>query len=336
MAIYLPFRERDRFFNQGGSPRIFRATNKWLAGWSYRKWVTVSRPTGAVANYQMKLLVGGSSGATGEDVDCGGKCLSTFNDLRFTKSDGTTLLDYWIESITGTTPNQLATVWIEFDSIGTDPTAFYMYYGSVSATSLSNGANTFPFFDDFTGAYIDTDKWNTSGTIAVSGGEVSLNEDDQIYGKTAFGLGYTVRAKSKADEQDICFVEWWADINNRCDICNSDAFYANDFEMMQFTNVKTSSNEVFLDNSEDFRNNYAIYEIFRDSSSSVKRAKYGASDTYTNEYTNSIYIVSGNMYPSLRVWDSSQASTLICDWILVRQQLATEPAWGSWGREEEL
>lgn len=123
----------------------------WLSGWTYRKKITLSRASGAVTNYQMKLLVGESSGASGEDVDCNGHVLSSFNDLRFTNSDGTTLLDYWIESITGTTPNQLATVWIEFDSIGTGATTFYMYYGKADATVVSNISNTFLFGDDFTG-----------------------------------------------------------------------------------------------------------------------------------------------------------------------------------------
>lgn len=121
----------------------------WLSGWPYRKSITLSRASGAVTNYQMKLLVGESSGATGENVDCNGLCLSTFNDLRFTKADGTTLLDYWIESISGTAPNQLATIWIEFDSIGTGATTFYMYYGKADASAVSSGANTFLFFDDF-------------------------------------------------------------------------------------------------------------------------------------------------------------------------------------------
>jgi predicted GH43/DUF377 family glycosyl hydrolase len=101
----------------------------WLTGWTYRKPITLSHASGALTSYQMKLLVGESSGATGEAVDCNSHCLASFNDLRFTKSDGTTLLDYWIESITGSTPNQLATVWIEFDSIGTTDTTFYLYYG---------------------------------------------------------------------------------------------------------------------------------------------------------------------------------------------------------------
>jgi hypothetical protein len=123
--------------------------NAILNSWKYRKSTTVSRASGAITDYQMKLLVGESSGATGEEVDCGGKCLSSFNDLRFTKLDGKTLLPYFIESVTGTTPNQLATVWIKVDEIFTTATRIYMYYGNSGASSYSNGTNTFIKFDDF-------------------------------------------------------------------------------------------------------------------------------------------------------------------------------------------
>jgi len=132
----------------------------WLQGWTYRKAVTLSRASGAVTNYQMRLLVGQTSGASGENVDCNGHVQADFDDLRFTTSDGATLLDYWIESITGTTPNQLATVWIEFDSIGTDATTFYMYYGNAGAAAASNITNTFIFADDF--ELGDFSRWTTA------------------------------------------------------------------------------------------------------------------------------------------------------------------------------
>jgi len=131
----------------------------WLQGWTYRKAVNLSRASGAITNYQMKLLVGESSGASGETVDCNGHVQADFDDLRFTTADGITLLDYWIESITGTTPNQLATVWIEIDSIGTDATTFYMYYGKTDATAYSNFDNTFIFGDTFLSTSLDTSRW---------------------------------------------------------------------------------------------------------------------------------------------------------------------------------
>ena len=81
-------------------------------------------------------------------VDCEGHCLSTFNDLRFTNSDGD-LLSYYIESISGTTPNQIATVWVKLDYVGTSATKFYMYYGNSGASAASNGTNTFHYYNDF-------------------------------------------------------------------------------------------------------------------------------------------------------------------------------------------
>lgn len=42
----------------------------WLTGWNYRKSITISRASGAVTNYQMKILVGESSGAKSNGNCC--------------------------------------------------------------------------------------------------------------------------------------------------------------------------------------------------------------------------------------------------------------------------
>jgi hypothetical protein len=148
----------------------------WLAGWSYRKAIVIAHTAdGAQTNYQLKLLVGESSGATGEEVDCGGKVASDFDDLRFTTSDGSTLCDYWIESLSGSTPNQLATVWIEVPSIAAHPddTTIYMYYGNAGASAVSSGANTFVFFDDFSSNTI-ANYTTSGGTWSISGGVLNV------------------------------------------------------------------------------------------------------------------------------------------------------------------
>jgi hypothetical protein len=194
-----------------------------LTGWSYRKSVTLSRASGAVTDYQMKLLVGESSGATGEDVDCGGLCATDFDDIRFTKSDGTTVLDYWIESVSGATPNQLATIWIEFDSIGTGATTFYMYYGNSGAAVYSNGANTFPFFDNFDDASIDETKWFhwiDNGSEAESGGIFSLvgHASYNAWGaKTKFGTNYAYRGFVKISAETTGGDVNIFSVDDRCD-----------------------------------------------------------------------------------------------------------------------
>jgi hypothetical protein len=74
-----------------------------------------------------------------------GKCNSDFSDIRFTASDGTTLLSYWIESYT---VSGSATVWVKInDDLSTNPTTIYIYYGNPNATSLSNGDAVFNYFD---------------------------------------------------------------------------------------------------------------------------------------------------------------------------------------------
>jgi hypothetical protein len=124
----------------------------------------------------MRLLVGETSGASGEDVDCNGHVQADFDDLRFTASDGTTLLDCWIESITGTTPNQLARVWVEFNSIGTGDTSFYMYYGKADATAVSSITATFLAGDDGVSGNF-TEAKSGSATITHTSGKYKITED---------------------------------------------------------------------------------------------------------------------------------------------------------------
>lgn len=140
----------------------------WLTGWSYRKTIIIAPSAdGAQTDYQLKLLVGESAGVSGCQVHCAGHVLSSFNDLRFTTSDGGTLCDYWIESITGATPNQLATVWIKVPSLAASPadTTIYMYYGNAAASAVSNGTDTFLFFDDF--ELNNLTRWTATGTWAT-------------------------------------------------------------------------------------------------------------------------------------------------------------------------
>jgi hypothetical protein len=123
----------------------------WLTGWNRRKQITVSGSTaGAQSDYQMKLTVNQGSGTDSTGIlYLGGNVLTTFNDVRFTKSDGTTLLYYWIESITGSSPTQAATVWIKLapspDTIPVSPGTynFYIYYDNFSAPTGSSGTDTF-------------------------------------------------------------------------------------------------------------------------------------------------------------------------------------------------
>jgi hypothetical protein len=144
----------------------------YSASWSYRKAITV---TNASADYQTKILIGKTSGADGEEVDCAGHCEDDFDDLRFTGADGTTLLDYWIESSGASGTSYLATVWVQNNA--TPDTTIYMYYGNAGASAvgldLAAGKATFLFFDDFNNGTTLDAQWNSkSGNYSVASGNL--------------------------------------------------------------------------------------------------------------------------------------------------------------------
>ena len=312
----------------------------WLTGYTYRKLITITGSTaGAQTDYPMKLNVYKGIGEdSGNSVYLGGNLEgSAFEDVRFTQSDGSTELDHWRESWVADTS---AIFWIEFDSIPASPdtTTFYIYYSKEEDSTGSNGANTFSFFDDFPGDAIDTDKWSTSGTIGVSGGIASLNEDDKICAKTGFGYGYCMEARSKADEQDSTFVSMWEAIDDETDkleINNSDLYQADDFNNFNCQTRKDyAGGGVGEDSDEvedwtDFRTDYCIYRIKRYAVDNLVFEQ--DANNYTDD-NNDIPTIT--LYPLLRVWDSSQASTLSVDWVLVRKIVDPDPEWTSWGSQE--
>lgn len=116
----------------------------WLTGWNRRKSKIVNGTTaGLQTDYQIKLTVRRTSGTdTATDIYLGTNVNNDFSDLRFTSSDGTTLLNYWIESLL---IGSNAIVWIKIPSIPTSPgsTTIYIYYDNITAPSISNGTNTF-------------------------------------------------------------------------------------------------------------------------------------------------------------------------------------------------
>jgi len=152
----------EDFFGLDDTPSISLQQTDWLVGWSYRKSHVINPSSGAGTNYQVKITVHYGSGTdSGSDVYLGGKCKTDFGDIRFTRSDKVTLIDYWMED---KVDGDYATFWVEVpDDLSSNSATIYIYYGNSSATTTSNGDNTFLFFDDFSGTSIDTNKWTVVG-----------------------------------------------------------------------------------------------------------------------------------------------------------------------------
>ena len=123
--------------------------------WTCRQDVLIDNAAGTsdLTDYQVKVAL------TAPDFDFAGVA-DDGADLRFTDTDGTTLLDYWIESFSK--PERTGVIWVQVPHIpaGSAKT-IHLFSGNQHAYAVSNGAQTFEFFDDCESGSAD-DRWEVA------------------------------------------------------------------------------------------------------------------------------------------------------------------------------
>jgi hypothetical protein len=97
------------------------------------------------------------------------------------------------------------------------------------------------------------------------------------------------------------------------------------------TQIITSDGSFSHADSNITTNSYSIFDVLVNGTTNVKVFDKGVESTGSPKTTN--IPNSTALYPYFGGYSSSP--TLHCDWILLRQYLSTEPAFGSWGVEEE-
>jgi len=121
-------------------PSVHATTPPWLTGWNYRKIHYINPASGAGTNYVVNVTVNYGSGSdSAYNIYCNNHSRSDLADIRFTKADGVTLLSYYQEG---------SNFWVKIpDDISSVGTTIYIYYDKPSASSTSNGANVFAYYD---------------------------------------------------------------------------------------------------------------------------------------------------------------------------------------------
>jgi hypothetical protein len=135
----------------------------WLSGHSKRKeLVLTGGASGALSDFQLELAIAYAAAMQGD-----------FDDIRFTRADGTTLVDAWAEVIITDTS---ATVWVEFPSTpaNTVEQTYYMYYGKADALDYWDIGDTFVFGDDFEDYMVGD--LNGQGGWSVTGSQPTLTD----------------------------------------------------------------------------------------------------------------------------------------------------------------
>jgi len=321
----------------------------WLSGWTYRKKITITGATGAGTNYQIPLLIGESSGASGYNFHLEGKSASfpsgrdAGGDLRFTASDGSTLLDFWVESVSGSSPNRLAKVWVEVTADLGSNQDIYCYFGKASASNASNGADTFPLFDDFPGSSVDTNKWNSDtnagGTISVGSSILTLTVNTQsssraeLRSKLTFDVNYAIRALANFPTAGINYYPYLAFSNY--DNASYPVTYSSEHGSLCCYGDNGRVNSRHLNNRSSTlvawtQNAYKVFEVRRTSSAISGLEEGGNSGSVTtNIPTGALSIC-----PAHEAGNPPVSESFLVDWILVRKYVSTEPAFSSAGALE--
>lgn len=177
----------------------------WLTGWTCRRQITVRAVPGAGTDYQICLRIAENLTTEAAHLSLLGQSAlfptdkNDSGDIRFTTSDGQTLCPLWVERVTGTSPNRVATVWVKVPvSLETDQ-VLYCYFGNAGASNVSSGTDVFLVFDDFDGGSLDTNLWDAWGfgsanwSVSVSGGEAVVASNDSGTGASLqFKTGLTL------------------------------------------------------------------------------------------------------------------------------------------------
>jgi len=172
----------------------------WLTGWTYRVSHIIDSAIGAGVNYTMPItVINGTGTDSGDTIFAFNKTKSDFSDVRFTNSDGSTLLYYWNETVN---IGANATFWFkDIDNLSTTSSTIYVYYENPNVswdTTYCSMANTFVFGDDFQDSSVPPTGWTRSLVGTQQFSEEQSNSWYQLYNFTSTLLAYSGVCLSQA------------------------------------------------------------------------------------------------------------------------------------------
>ena len=164
-----------------GVCRLFR--NQELPGFKYHRELEISAGDKELFNYPLKIelrpgtmAIGQSTGEISQSslrankvspaLPAGREAIPVeiasedFSDVRFAASDGSTPLNYYLESID--VKNRSACFWVKLPQVPREGLKIHLYSGNKDAESLSDGNKVFAFFEDFNQKNPDEKKWQSA------------------------------------------------------------------------------------------------------------------------------------------------------------------------------
>ncbi|MDP3881045.1 MAG: DUF2341 domain-containing protein, partial [bacterium] len=284
------------------------ATSNWYnTSWKYRRAVTVDNTgnSNILSNYQVSIALTSSNFSFS-------KAQSAGQDIRLTDNDGTTLLNYWLESYDSS--GQTATIWVKVPSISASSSkTIYLYYGNGSATDNQSGLNTFDFFDSFDGG---TFYWTRQGTVLSAS---TVAEDSNVYEPTVIYEGSPQILTGQTNVFKLWYSGGWNSPNLN---------YAESTDGISWT--KYSSNPIIdaYNRSNIFKSG-STYYLYAANAANTQIDLYTSSNGINFTLDTSSVIAIG----SAGQWDASHIANLVVwiegsnDWKMIYEAVGSSGSW---------
>jgi hypothetical protein len=291
---------------------------------------------GAGVNGQLDLYQTATPDYSGR-VCLNGHVLNSFNDIRFTKPDGITLVPQRIDPVT-LVSGISAIVTVNFDYVPAGSELPYIYYNNPAASDVSSGPSTFIAFDDMergvdgnaiggawtvvTGAVNIATAQHYSGTRSAKWLGAAANPEATLP-VTNDGIAIQYRIYQAAVRQFYLFHgNGTKNVHVLIDPTTNSHFYTYDTAYHDTGQLMGTGawHKVEIRN---FNWNAAVYDLLYDDRLIANGVSMQTGATATNK-------LDLNEYPGTVGMD-----TYIDD-VIVRNFISPEPMFGTWGAEETL
>jgi uncharacterized repeat protein (TIGR01451 family) len=296
--------------------------------WHYRRPVVISS-NASLSDYQVLIKLDNSNFDFTKADDEGW-------DVRFTKDDGITEINYWVESWNSV--SQLAYLWVKVPSLEIGDTTIYIYYNNPGESTTSNGSQTFDFFDDdweqfaLPGGCASDIPWdciNPGATVSL--GSLVLLSNTGI----STHLPYLYKAVGYRANYGLGSGLEWGGFSNGAGgsrtIIRDLSNYPDDLYLQDFADTDIENYLLERVGGIDWHNSYHIYEVRWGEGQSNGDIDHGSSGV---ESAVPSEVPSGELSVSFNNSEGSNA-TLLVDWVYVRQYRYPEPT-VTFGEEQGL
>src|SRR4030042_2533421 len=292
------------------------------AAWNYRHPVTISYSGTTLPWYQV-LVTLDSTNFNFSQAKADG------SDVRFTHSDGTTDLKFWIESwVYG----ERAYIWVRVPNLTNGDTTIYLYYDNPNASTVSNGVATFDGFEDdwslFTDGGLAFDgggqishhaneiespfTWETIiGTPTASSGILSLTDGTGIESSSTY-QNYAVGMRANFGLGSGR--EWGGVIDGSSGPQTMIGGIPLDPTNLYLINFRNNYENIILprEGGVDWHGAYHVYEVRWTSTKSMGDIDHGASTALSTKLTPNTPL------PVTLYSNTGSAATLMVDWVYAR------------------